>query len=354
MAGAEDNTNILEGMNQVIKAVNDLVLTSTTTLNCGGCGTDPPSEPGEEGEEPPPGWAETDDPPGEAGYQTRKCKVANLTHESMLEWMVLWQTYNVDDYVAGSLTVLVVLLGTLVGLLAFPVLGAVIGSILGFYGGLALIIIAGGFDLDALVSLMGANEEDLVCALYVSTDAGSAKADYISVLQTAGASAGDIALLEAAIAIDAMNLLFFKKEVGQGAIEAALDGYTGPVDCGDCAPCLELYTVFGTYTGTYPTYSQIDSENDGTCERVTFYINWNGLASCGLEAQMAASGGPPGGAPSCGTSRIFYATDDALNVYGDIPNGQLSQITGVCVRYVNITHASTFSLTSVSFNEVPC
>lgn len=345
MAGVEDNTNILEGMNQVIKAVNDLVLSSSTTLNCGGCGTEPPSDPGEEGEAPPPGWQDLDDAPGTPDYQERKCKVANLIHENYTDWMTLWKAYSVDTYTAGSVTVLITLLGTLLGLLALPMLGLIAGAVIGFYAGLALVIIAGGFDLDNLLILLGTEEEDLVCALYNSNDAQTGKDNYIQTLSDAGASAGTLALLEAAIAINAMNLLYFRKD-GQDAVEAMLDGYSGPVDCDTACICLyDVDVVSGTLLGVVGDVFEFDSEEDWTgCYRV--HLHWNGIryqTPCGPEVKttiITLTGYTPGDCSGFWKDYTYRGDPNETLLY----EGDTEQ-TDLCYRTIHINSFTPFNVT---------
>lgn len=258
MAGQTDNTNILAGANQLIQAVNDLVTavtgqvitcspdvnisnscTPVINVSCGSnSGTEIPSDPGTEGDTPPAGW---DDPTGE--YDERKCKIANMIFDQYYEWMSLWEQYDVDTYVGNTIPILSSLLVALTGGLELIV--SILPGIK-YISDLVFEIVTGSFDLADLLGVMDQNKEELICALYNSTDAESAKDDFIQICLDNGASSGEIALLEAAIAIDALNYLYFSKITGEygPSVEAALDGYVTTVECGGCGDDCPEYAVF--------------------------------------------------------------------------------------------------------------
>lgn len=200
------------------------------SVNCGGTGggTEPPSQPGTEGGTPPPGW----EPPPTPVYD-RKCRIANAIHDNYVEWITLMEAYHVDTYTSALLIPLITLLGALAGEITTPVpiVDGVIGAVVGFLSGVAIAIVEGGFDLSNLIPIMNNKKEDLVCALYNSTDVESGRTAYIQVLLDNGADITDVGLLGAAMVVDALNHLYFMKDQ---RVEAALDGYTGTVDCGVC------------------------------------------------------------------------------------------------------------------------
>ena len=104
MAGQIDNTTILEAINQLIKAVNDL--TAKTAECCarsgggGGCGgggagpiiDDEPAtgQPGEPGSGPGgyPDPSDWDDQGGANPYDTYKCKASNFVYDAIYTAMV--------------------------------------------------------------------------------------------------------------------------------------------------------------------------------------------------------------------------------------------------------------------------
>lgn len=247
MAGSTTNTDILAGVNQLIQAINDLVLVSnctpavSVTCSCGTDGSDPPSDPGTEGGAPPDGWEDTDDPPGSPEYNDRKCKIANMLHEQYRGYMQEWSNNGVDIITAAGIVAAITLIAELAT--PFPLIDGVIGAVLGITTALAIILLNESVDLDNLINLMDANQTDLVCALYNSSGSQVAQDDYIDILETAGAQTGTIILLRAALAIDALNYLFFKKDE---AIEASLANYTPPIDCGSCGAPITATITGGT------------------------------------------------------------------------------------------------------------
>lgn len=221
----------------ITEAVNglELVANCAPDVNCGSGegGTQPPSEPGTEGGTPPTGWEE---PPE---VTDRKCKVANAIHENYVQWIERWDFYGVDNFSVITYTALFTLLGICVGEISTPVplIDGLGGAVVGFFSGCALAILGGGFDLEQLLSAMDTYEQDLVCALYNATSATEAQEAYWQVLRDNGVTTGNIALLQAAMIVDIMNTLFFTPEGAKGAeIEAALENYTGGVDCDECNP----------------------------------------------------------------------------------------------------------------------
>lgn len=252
MAGDESSTDIMAGVNQVVTAINDIIVASTCTpqvsVSCDGTGggTEVPSDGGTQGDTPPTGWSEPPDAVGTPEYDTRKCKMANAIHESLVDWLTLWQTYEVDGFASSFLTIaLISLLGALVGEIATPVplIDGIIGLIIGYLSGVAIVIITTTFNLATILSLMSTYEQELVCELYNATTTQGGIDDYIQILDDNGASAGDILLLRAVIAIDLLNNLFFKRG---DAVDDALADYTAPLSCAGCTTCSNWVILNGT------------------------------------------------------------------------------------------------------------
>lgn len=270
MAGDEESVDLMEGVNQVVTAINDLIL-QTTPAASGCCaiggGTYPPSDNGTEGDPPPENWEDLDDAPGSPAYQSRKCKMANYIHEQFEDYIDQLRIYDVDAYAGGMTVTLITLLGGVAGQAIFPLVGAVAGATIGFLVGLALVIIDGGFDLPDLITIMAANEDELVCALYNTTSSSDGIEAYIDILETGGASAADILFIRAIVAIDFLNYLFFKRDP---AVEAALGEYTGPVTCDPgCDPCDAAHFAWGSGNLEGGT---ISSEWDGSAHTIRFYL----------------------------------------------------------------------------------
>jgi hypothetical protein len=246
MPGLTDNTDILTGVNQLIQAINDLVISSSCncapavsfSCSCGtGGGSEGPSAGGTEGGAPPTGWEDVPGAlPGSGPYNIRKCNVANATFDNIKLWIEQWKIYNVDTYSAALIIPLTSLIGFLAGELATPVplIDGIAGLIVGFLIGIAIAVVGGGFDLDNILSIMDTYHQELVCALFEATSTQQAQDDFITVLQENGASAGDILLLRAVLTVDLLNFLFFTRDP---IIETALsEDYNPPLPC-NCLGC---------------------------------------------------------------------------------------------------------------------
>lgn len=256
MPGDINNTDILNSNNQLIKAVNDLelaiqdlVLTSTcsptintscpapnvyVTCQCDS-GTQPPMDPGTEGETAPDGY---EDPPT-PGYD-RKCRVANLFYDEVYYIIDQFEIYGVETIISVFVGTAAALIGNI--LLATVLVGYSVFSLVGGIPGIIIALMT-SVDLTSLKTILSNNKEDLICALYNSTDAVSAIADFKHVLQDNGANSAQMVLIDSIVTVMAANVLYFKLTGSQGnSVEAALDGYTGTVDCAVCG------TTWGAFT----------------------------------------------------------------------------------------------------------
>lgn len=347
MAGEITNTDLLEAANQVIKAINDNVLScSTTTYASGSCsGTEPPSDAATEGGDPPEGWEDTGETPGQPAYQDRKCSIANALHDTWRQYISLWIVYDVDDYSGGMLIALMTLLGAVTGELALPVIGLVAGIVVGFVAGLGLVIVGGGFDLGDMLTIMDANKNDLVCALYNAGDTEQGIEDYIDVLETGGASAGDILLFRALVVVDFVNYLFFKKDP---AVEAAMAGYSGTIDCDGCGICPYWIYLYGsgTYPIPYDTELVVSSEDmGGNQHRISMRVP-DPECSCvdfGIEIHSHTSDGDwPGGIMTeCPVVTIWrYNVEGYENLVGEYCGWNFHLYSTVAFT-VNVTISET-------------
>lgn len=272
-----------EQLNELIAAISSLKATQSGGCGCSG-GTIQPTTPGTEGGVPPEKFIEPPTAPGTPAYNTRKCKIANLNHQQMVDWIQLWIDNGVDDYIGKGFlgpavfVLLTTMLSTLLGELItpFPIIDALAGGVIGFIAGIAAVITGNTFDMQDLVTKMNDNAQDLVCAFYSSTDAQGAKDAYIQVLSDAGASVGQVLLLEAVFTIDLLNSLYFSSEDNPD-LEAALDTYTEPISCVSCG-CSGFEIIFGNLnfgdlTGTVPFGVDAIFDTGGGCSRYQVQID---------------------------------------------------------------------------------
>lgn len=226
-----------------IEAINPSVTVNVSCDKCGssgGCGcTDPPSQPAEEGEDPPPGWeTPTDDEgtpvgPGDTAYHDRKCRVANILHASTVELVT-----KIRDN--STIQTLLSINDSLSGQLALVALGYIIGemsTIIPFADGIFGIMLAlfvAFIDLDDLVTALNDNDEELVCAFYTAPNAVNSVNDYLQVLDDAGVSIPNRELVLAILTYDVVNMVFLKRSALSLAIEDAIANYEPPIPC-DCS-----------------------------------------------------------------------------------------------------------------------
>jgi hypothetical protein len=174
--------------------------------------------------------------------------MANAIHENIRG---LISELNNAGLSGLTMPLLIIAITTLVGEISTPVplLDGVIGVVVGMVASIALAYWTWkeGLDLAQLLLDLDANEQDLVCALYNSSNGNDALTAYLDTLDTYGTSAANLALLETVVVIDLVNRLYFAKDAGE---EAALESYTGTVDCSGCGTC--QWTVI-TGSGTILT-----------------------------------------------------------------------------------------------------
>ncbi len=243
-----------------------------------------------------------DDPPDAyptAAYFSRKCKIANMNHEQVRAWLQAMKDGGVDAYIGKGLVgpavfiLLTTILGAVLGEIStpFPLIDALAGGVVGFIASIASVILAQSFDLDTLIALIDANEDDLVCAFYAASTAQDAKDDYIQVLDDAGASAGALLLLQAVFVVDTLNALFFSSEENPD-LETALAGYTPTIPC-NCA-CSGWTIIFGNLLAGDPTDGNpfsVDSifSSSGGCSRHQVQVDIIG-DTCVYDTTHAAPG----------------------------------------------------------------
>ena len=228
---------------------------------CGGIGDQPPAEPGVEGDPPPTGWETPADPdtgaeitPGQPAYQSRKCKIVNSLHEQTLELVTKLELVGIvqlaDELGISATATLVSMVGYIIGELTtpIPILDGAIGTVIGYLVGLVLKLIVGEVDLTALKTSLETHEDDLVCAMYNAVNTVQATNDYLQVLADNGVSIANREVILAILGTNVVNYVFFTSDQ---QIEAALDGYTGPVDCGVCGDLTYIHTYCGVVQGTF-------------------------------------------------------------------------------------------------------
>jgi len=251
-----------------------------------------PALPGAEGEDPPPGFELPEDEsgpvgPGDPAYQSRKCKVANLIHAqnvAIVEKIVAsgFLTFVAETYgellTEVQLTVWTYLIGELAT--PWPLIDGILAVAIAWTTNVFNQLL-GDTDMAALLAALNDNEQDLVCAIYNSTNAIQATNDYLQVLQDNGVSIGNQEVVLAIMIPRLVNLAFFR-EAQQEEIENAITNFVGPIDCLVCGPCPVFYGGSSNWGG----WSSVDqSTNSGSSE---------GSITDGLEYRVTIAASPSG------------------------------------------------------------
>lgn len=231
---------IIERLTKLIEAIQALSISSSSTsrANATGCGcpggSDPPSEPGTEGETPPDGWEDS----GLVGndYTSRKCIIANLVHQFIIDVITRLNIAGVDGLIS-AISVGGVGLG--VAWVVSVLSGIAFGWVLLVIGAVAIIaetIVQESIDFDGLIVILNNNEEELVCSLFSATSTSEARLNYIDIVENNGGQTGQIAFLNVLLQFDdVLNSLFFDPLTERAAqLQASIDAYSGGVNCSGC------------------------------------------------------------------------------------------------------------------------
>jgi len=226
---------ILDVLNGLITAINNLSLTVTNMIqvSCSQtstCGNSPPQPVAEEGEPAPEGYTE---------YEvSEKCKAANLVVDDLITLLGQFEANSVEEIATLGIGALTALFALIVALLPTGPLALAVG-VVGTIGGLIAFFLVQTVNLVEFIALIEGLRQDLVCALYGSTDNSSANANFRAVLEDGGATDSALALLDAINFVNGLTLLFFSKDDISVAWQARLDGYTAITDCVPCGflPC---------------------------------------------------------------------------------------------------------------------
>lgn len=277
MAGQTDNTDILNGLNQLIQAVNDLVLSSNcspqivnnVSMSCqcgsggaGGTDTEPSDtdtgDPGDPQGDPPDGFDTWEE------YHTYKCGVATKIIDDLLA--------DFNWYLGLAPEVRIALA---VGSFAIGMLTPIPGDEVAVVMGILLAILQ--FDITIVTWITNSitnNYDDLVCTLFSATNATQAEAN----VEQALADAVDDEfsswpdpfvpwqvkeLLSLMVSTYSINRLFVKDEA-----------LNGKLPTGDCSECASEECAVGPYNST-PDFSSSWAGDQVTVEFGSYYVGGN-------------------------------------------------------------------------------
>lgn len=315
---------LLTKLTEVVNALNNLSVTNSSaaranaTCGCPG-GTTPPTQ-GTfvEGDPPPEGWEAPEDEVGSTEYQNRKCAIANIMHQWVRSNIQQWGNDGIDDIIGAGAFGFAALSEYLIATFLVGVVAGWIVLVVGAIAAIATAIIYNSIDLSNLLTLLDTYEDDFVCALYASTSAAEAKANYLQVADDNGVTTGNYALLEAMFYIDdLLGQMFFNPTDPEraAALEAAIAGFSGGVDCAACA-CNEFVLLWGSYNSETGVLS---SQPEGSGHTLAIMFNSSSWAYDWLTTQEANCG--PMAIPEFGsiTGGAPY-TSVAFQVYNDVPS----------------------------------
>ncbi len=212
----------------ILSLVNGLA-----SIDCSDCpptGTYPPTD-GIDEEDPPPAGFDDYDP----GISDRKCKLANMYFDDLHQVTTLLEANGIDDIGALALGSMTALLGLLLGVIATGPVGWGLGA-LGAIAGVVSFFLLESVDLEDLLLILNAEQEDLVCSLYEATTPAGGLVAFKAVLAAGGANAAQLAYFDAVNMVVALETLFFKPDGSYGDdIESRLDGFVGTIDCVACS-----------------------------------------------------------------------------------------------------------------------
>ncbi len=242
---ADINTSISE-LKTSLDASTAAIASMTTAFNSGilslvnglgaiDCSVCPPT-----GTYPPTAGIDEDDPPP-AGFDDydpvisdRKCKLANMYFDDLHQVTTLLEANGIDDIGALALGSMTALLGLLLGVIATGPVGWGLGA-LGAIAGVISFFLLESVDLEDLLLILNAEQEDLVCSLYEATTPAGGLVAFKAVLAAGGANAAQLAYFDAVNMVVALEVLFFKPDGSYGDdIETRLDGFVGAIDCSAC------------------------------------------------------------------------------------------------------------------------
>lgn len=196
---------------------------------CPTMGTETPTGGVVEADPPPDGYSEWS-----VAIDERKCKLANMTFDDIVQVTEVLIANDVENIASLGVGALSSLLGmALVVLVSGPIAWGL--AALGAISGVIAFFLLQSVNLGTLLTLLNANQEDLVCALYTSEDTDTALADFKAILSVAGANAAMLAYLDAIQMLNSLAVIYFQPDGAMGElIEQRLDGFVSTIDCATC------------------------------------------------------------------------------------------------------------------------
>lgn len=243
MPGSTPNSNILDAIDELIKAINDLGNRpiSIQVLGgyggcCGGGGSAPPLPPGTdptEGSTPPEGYT-----PYTPSVDITACKKAAFVYFGTLTVLTELQKY--EDTLQQGFDIALVVATAVLGRM-----GPVGALIVAKYSGVVDILtdmLDVSVDMQTLTQIWTEEQDALLCVLYNAASEGSGAsytgtmAEINGILSGAGASTGNLAVISSILTVETLTILWYNPTYRDVTIEQQIIDYTLPagVDCAQC------------------------------------------------------------------------------------------------------------------------
>jgi hypothetical protein len=268
MPGSTPNSNILDAIDELIKAINDLgnrpvsVQVSGGCGCCGGGGYAPPLPPGTdptEGVTPPEGYTPY------TNVDVTACKKAAFVYFGTREVLTELQKYE-DTIQLGFDTALIVISAVL------GKMGPVGALIVAKYSGAVDLLtdwLDTSVDMQTLTQIWTENQDALICALYNAASEGSG-ASYTStlgeingILSDGGASTGNLGVISSILTVETLTILWYNPTFRDVTIEQQIADYVLPEGV-DCSGCGEAIVQILEYGGSLATLIDGNLSNSGT------------------------------------------------------------------------------------------
>ena len=217
----------------------DRLTVAVSNQSCGcdigqGADTDSPQE---TGGPPIPIGEVTYGPPGP--IVDRKCKAAHWIFDNLVAIYTDLDDNGIDTYSGITLALLATLVGAAIGSAATPVFGTILGAVAGVIIGISASILGANIDFGQIVSIFNTGQNQIICAMYDSSNANDARQAIIDYLDTTAMTVPNKALVEIMLTNSALNVLYFSSLDSESEIQ----NWPTVIDCSMCGGnCQFSYT----------------------------------------------------------------------------------------------------------------
>jgi hypothetical protein len=381
MSGEENNTNLLAGLNQLIKAVNDLVLSNTQTVNAScpppvtnvyvtctstGAGGEtgpgggpiiepPPIEPGEPGEVPPgfpEGYTYND-------YLAYKCRAANRIVDDLIGTCVNMSSLGgALGVISGAALYAFIntslLSGVLVGVMAIGFSAATAAAII--IATMVAIVAegVGGFlYFSNLATALDGQHDDLVCLLFTALSVEAARSDFEAAIDDAITGLGIGETISDQLNTIVLTLCGYAVYNYLWTYDAEIAEYVGTSDCQACeaGECSIDYVAvsegFGDIVSDSTEYGVrtlvINSELSTGAHRIWLSVDQEIYPGCYYRITAAEK--------SAGDGSVVAQTSLYPSGYNVFAIGDLVGVSAIFIQFLNDTTPGNSFQVTISFDS---